>query len=77
MHPSALLAPPQLCLTSHAPAPQTHRYDAVKQELVNDDLGVAWPVVDGVPHLIPQQGRILDPDEAEESRLGPRDLLLH
>ncbi|KAF8071117.1 recA [Scenedesmus sp. PABB004] len=32
------------------------RHDAARGLLVNDELGVAWPIVDGVPHL-PQRMR--------------------
>ena len=28
-------------------------------ELVNDDLGVAYPIVNGIPRLVPTEGRIL------------------
>ncbi|XP_005107948.1 protein preY, mitochondrial [Aplysia californica] len=35
------------------------RYDAANQELVCDDLGVAYPIVDGIPNLNPHDGRML------------------
>lgn len=31
-------------------------------ELVNDDLGVAYPIVNGIPRLVPSDGRILGQD---------------
>ncbi|KAJ7538538.1 hypothetical protein O6H91_11G053300 [Diphasiastrum complanatum] len=36
------------------------RYCEQSQELINDELGVAYPVVDGIPCLVPADGRILD-----------------
>jgi len=36
------------------------RYDAEKQELVCDDIGVAYPIVDGIPNLNPHDGRLLN-----------------
>lgn len=36
------------------------RLDAVRRELVSDAIGVAWPIVAGVPRLMPHLGRMLD-----------------
>jgi uncharacterized protein YbaR (Trm112 family) len=36
------------------------RYDAETNELVSDAVGVAFPVVDGIPCLHPSRGRIVD-----------------
>ena len=38
---------------------RSFRYDAEKQELICDKLGVAYPVKDGIPYLDPQEGRLL------------------
>lgn len=35
------------------------RYDALRRELVADAVHVAYPVVNGVPHLIPADARII------------------
>lgn len=42
------------------------RYVAEQQQLVNDDLGVAYPVVNGVPYLMPSRGTLLQ----QESQTG-------
>lgn len=37
------------------------RYDSSTNELVCDEIGVAYPILDGgVPNLIPQDGRLLN-----------------
>nr|XP_045016015.1 protein preY, mitochondrial [Jaculus jaculus] len=33
------------------------RYDASTNELVNEELGIAYPIVDGIPNMIPQAAR--------------------
>ena len=38
------------------------RYDAKNNELVSDAIGVAYPVVNGIPNLVPQDGRMLNSD---------------
>jgi uncharacterized protein YbaR (Trm112 family) len=66
--PAAGAGPPA---APHAPSPAPPRnrdktpppwarYDAAAQELVNDDLGVAYPIIGGIPRLVPSDGRILD-----------------
>jgi uncharacterized protein YbaR (Trm112 family) len=42
------------------------RYVAEQQLLVNGDLGVAYPVVNGVPYLMPSRGKLLQ----QESQTG-------
>lgn len=36
------------------------RWDAANSELVSDEVGIAYPVVNGVPHLKPESGRVID-----------------
>lgn len=36
-----------------------HRYDEKTNELINDKLGVAYPITDGIPQLAPEDGRLL------------------
>ena len=36
------------------------RWDAANSELISDSVGVAYPVVNGVPQLKPESGRVLD-----------------
>ena len=40
------------------------RWDPSASELINDELGVAYPVVDGIPHLTPDSGRVLNDSRA-------------
>ncbi|XP_048829377.1 protein preY, mitochondrial-like [Brienomyrus brachyistius] len=35
------------------------RYDEKTNELINDDLGIAYPVIDGIPNMIPQDARMI------------------
>ncbi|KAH3778298.1 UPF0434 protein HEAR2489-like [Dreissena polymorpha] len=39
---------------------QPLRYDQTNNELISDSLGVAYPIRNGIPNLVPQDGRILD-----------------
>lgn len=36
-------------------------YDEARQELVSRHIGVAFPIVRGIPRLVPTEGRLLDP----------------
>ncbi|KAM4553845.1 protein preY, mitochondrial [Fundulus diaphanus] len=38
------------------------RYDADTSELINEELGIAYPIVDGIPNMIPQDARLLQTD---------------
>ncbi|XP_029952157.1 protein preY, mitochondrial-like [Salarias fasciatus] len=35
------------------------RYEASTSELINEELGIAYPVVDGIPNMIPQEARLI------------------
>lgn len=37
-----------------------HRYDSNKQELISEEIGVAYPIIDGIPRLVPTAGRVMD-----------------
>jgi uncharacterized protein YbaR (Trm112 family) len=43
------------------------RYCEKSQELVNDSLGVAYPIIDGVACLVPSRGRLVEklPEDPE------------
>lgn len=36
------------------------RYDAAAQELISDQVGLAYPIHDGIPVMVPDQARRLD-----------------
>jgi len=39
------------------------RYDRAAQELVNDALGIAYPIRDGVPIMLPEEARRFSPED--------------
>uniref|UniRef100_A0A3Q3X3X6 Protein preY, mitochondrial n=1 Tax=Mola mola TaxID=94237 RepID=A0A3Q3X3X6_MOLML len=38
------------------------RYEAKTNELINKELGIAYPIVDGIPNMIPQEARLIQKD---------------
>ncbi|KAM9807461.1 LOW QUALITY PROTEIN: protein preY, mitochondrial [Neosynchiropus ocellatus] len=42
------------------------RYESQTNELVNDELGIAYPIIDGIPNMIPQEARLLQKDPTQE-----------
>ncbi|KAF6252442.1 hypothetical protein COO60DRAFT_1553084 [Scenedesmus sp. NREL 46B-D3] len=42
------------------------RYDALQQLLINDELGVSYPVVKGVPFLVPTHGKLLHQQQQQQ-----------
>ncbi|CAK6432979.1 unnamed protein product [Pipistrellus nathusii] len=35
------------------------RYEASTNELINEELGIAYPIIDGIPNMIPQAARMM------------------
>ncbi|XP_067993453.1 protein preY, mitochondrial [Melanerpes formicivorus] len=33
------------------------RYEEATNELVNDELGIAYPIIDGIPNMVPEAAR--------------------
>ncbi|XP_051008240.1 protein preY, mitochondrial [Acomys russatus] len=42
------------------------RYEASTNELINDELGIAYPIIDGIPNMIPQAARTTRQDKKQE-----------
>jgi uncharacterized protein YbaR (Trm112 family) len=40
------------------------RYDRERQELVSEQAGLAYPIRDGIPIMLVDEGRPIDEDEA-------------
>ena len=40
------------------------RYDEAKQELISQKAGLAYPIRDGIPIMLVDEARELNPDEA-------------
>lgn len=39
------------------------RYEAKTNELINEELGIAYPITDGIPNMIPQEARVIQKDK--------------
>lgn len=35
------------------------RYEESTNELINEELGIAYPIIDGIPNMIPQDARMI------------------
>ncbi|KAM7426825.1 hypothetical protein ABFA07_021942 [Porites harrisoni] len=44
------------------------RYESTTNELISDEIGVAFPIVNGIPNLIPHDGRLLKKDGPTSSK---------
>ncbi|CAL8357275.1 unnamed protein product [Lota lota] len=38
------------------------RYEVKTNELINEELGIAFPIIDGIPNMIPQDARLIQKD---------------
>ncbi|XP_048756576.1 UPF0434 protein Mmar10_2939-like [Ostrea edulis] len=47
------------------------RYDREKNELICDGSGIAYPIVGGIPNLVPQDARIIK-DELKDNVKSPK-----
>ncbi|KAJ8412854.1 hypothetical protein AAFF_G00104360 [Aldrovandia affinis] len=42
------------------------RYEEKTNELINDELGIAYPVIGGIPNMVPQDARMIQKDSEEK-----------
>ncbi|KAF5897964.1 protein preY, mitochondrial [Clarias magur] len=42
------------------------RYEETTNELINEELGIAYPILDGIPNMIPQDARLIKKPEGTE-----------
>lgn len=49
-----------------------YRYDKEKNELVCEESGIAYPIVDGIPNLVPQDARIINKDTVDRNESPPK-----
>uniref|UniRef100_UPI00398EE446 protein preY, mitochondrial-like n=1 Tax=Pristiophorus japonicus TaxID=55135 RepID=UPI00398EE446 len=61
--PAAALDPTLLGLLVCPLSKHRLRYEQSSNQLINDELGIAYPVVDGIPNLIPQDARLIGKSE--------------
>ncbi|KAG8511627.1 Protein preY, mitochondrial [Galemys pyrenaicus] len=45
------------------------RYEASTNELINEELGIAYPIIDGIPNMIPQAARRTHQNKKQEERV--------
>ncbi|NXY83861.1 PREY protein, partial [Alcedo cyanopectus] len=44
------------------------RYEETTNELINEELGIAYPVIDGIPNMIPEAARTTKKSPPEVSK---------
>ncbi|KAG9272118.1 protein preY, mitochondrial [Astyanax mexicanus] len=42
------------------------RYNKETNELINEELGIAYPIIDGIPNMIPQDAKLIKKAEGIE-----------
>ena len=47
------------------------RYNSATNELISDEIGVAFPIQNGIPNLIPHDGRLLKKDNMSSTEFEP------
>lgn len=49
-----------------------NRYDKEKNELVCEESGIVYPIVDGIPNLVPQDARIINKGTVDRNESPPK-----
>ncbi|XP_044536402.1 protein preY, mitochondrial [Gracilinanus agilis] len=44
------------------------RYEMSTNELINEELGIAYPIIDGIPNMIPQAARMIRQNKQQEEK---------
>ncbi|XP_043826990.1 protein preY, mitochondrial [Dromiciops gliroides] len=44
------------------------RYEMSTNELINEELGIAYPIIDGIPNMIPQAARMIHQNKQQEEK---------
>uniref|UniRef100_A0A8C5UI74 Protein preY, mitochondrial n=1 Tax=Malurus cyaneus samueli TaxID=2593467 RepID=A0A8C5UI74_9PASS len=60
LRPGRLRAPPEPSLLRFLVCPLSKRplrYEEATNELINDELGIAYPIIDGIPNMVPEAAR--------------------
>ncbi|NXP54703.1 PREY protein, partial [Heliornis fulica] len=47
------------------------RYDEASKELINEELGIAYPVLDGIPTMVPEAARTIQKRPPTEGSAQP------
>lgn len=47
------------------------RYDSARNELISDEIGVAYSIQNGIPNLIPHDGRLIKKNSTTSSTNDP------
>nr|XP_020769077.1 protein preY, mitochondrial-like [Odocoileus virginianus texanus] len=42
------------------------RYEASTNELINEELGIAYPIIDGIPNMVPEAARMTHQNKKQE-----------
>ncbi|NXF11336.1 PREY protein, partial [Smithornis capensis] len=44
------------------------RYEEATNELINEELGIAYPIIDGIPNMVPEAARMTQKPPGEDSK---------